>query len=288
MSGDLPPQDWPGRAYSRIIPCKPHRWHVQAVGDGPDVRLIHGAGGSTHSWARLAPLLADRHRVVMLDLPGHGFTRSPRGRSRLPVVAADIAALAAQEGWQPKIIIGHSAGAAIALELVHAQLMAPERVIVVNGALEEFEGPAGWLFPMMAKMLALNPLTGFLVSQRTGGAAQVRRIIAATGSNLDEQALALYGRLMQRKSHIEGTLAMMAQWSLQDLRRALPGIAVPVLFLHGEQDSAVPIRVAERAATVIPNARLVRMPGIGHLAQEEAADAVAQEIATFCEPAQTV
>jgi len=281
MTGELPPQDWPGRAYSRLVPCKPHRWHVQAVGQGPDVLLIHGAGGSTHSWARLAPLLAETHRVIMLDLPGQGFTRSPKGRARLPDVAADIAALAGQEGWRPQMIIGHSAGAAVALEMVRKGLATPEAVVLINGALEDFEGPAGWLFPMMAKVLALNPFTGLLISQGSGGAAQVRRIIASTGSDLDDEALALYGRLIQRKSHVDGTLAMMAQWSLDALRRALPTISVPTLILHGEQDGAVPLRIAERAATAMPNAKLVVLPGIGHLAQEECPERVAEEIRAF-------
>ena len=53
-----------------MLACPPHRWHVQVLGEGPTVLLLHGAGGATHSWRGLAPLLATDHRVVMLDLPG--------------------------------------------------------------------------------------------------------------------------------------------------------------------------------------------------------------------------
>jgi len=282
MSGALPPEDWPGRAYSRVVPCKPHRWHVQSVGSGRDVLLIHGAGASCHSWARLAPLLAQSCRVIMVDLPGHGFTRSPKGRSRLPDVAADLGALAKQEGWSPRMLIGHSAGAAIALEMVRQGQAAPDGVVVINGALEDFDGPAGWLFPIMAKMLALNPFTGFLISQGRSGAAQVRRLIASTGSNLDDEALALYSRLIQRKSHVDGTLAMMAQWSLEALTRALPDLAVPTLFIHGDMDGAVPVRLARRAAEAMPHAELIVLPGVGHLAQEEQPHQVANDIFRFC------
>ncbi|MEM7721666.1 MAG: alpha/beta fold hydrolase BchO [Pseudomonadota bacterium] len=283
MSADLPPDDWPGRAYSRIVPCKPHRWHVQEVGDGPDVLLLHGAGASTHSWARLADILSAHHRVIMVDLPGHGFTRSPKGRARLQDVAQDMSNLARQEGWRPTILVGHSAGAAVALEMARMGRLGPEQIIAINGALEDFQGPAGWLFPMMAKMLALNPLTGFFITQNNPSLAQIRRIIGATGTGLDDDALDLYAQLIRRKSHVDGTLAMMAQWSLSDLNRALPEIGIPTLFLHGTKDQAVSIKVAERAASLMPRGHLVPLEGVGHLAQEEVPEIVANHIHTFAQ-----
>ena len=54
-----PPPDWPLQAHSRQVFCAPHRWHVQDIGEGEIVLLLHGAGGSTHSFRDLIPLLAD-------------------------------------------------------------------------------------------------------------------------------------------------------------------------------------------------------------------------------------
>jgi magnesium chelatase accessory protein len=281
MIAELPPEDWPGRAHSRIVAARPHRWHVQVTGQGPDLLLLHGAGASSHSWARLMPELAQRHRVIAPDLPGHGWTRSPRGRARLGDVAQDIAKLCQQEGWAPQAVIGHSAGGAISLELARQGLISPRALVVINGALENFRGAAGWLFPMLAKMLALNPLTGLLISQGGRSVEQVRSNLATAGTTLDDAALAPYARLIQRRAHVDGTLAMMAQWSLDDLNRALPGIETPTLFLHGAQDGAVDIRVAERAARAMPKADLIALPGIGHLAHEEAPTQVAEAIAAF-------
>ncbi|NKX45047.1 alpha/beta fold hydrolase BchO [Roseicyclus persicicus] len=281
MTPDLPPEDWPHRAASRIVAARPHRWHVQVTGAGPDVLLLHGAGASSHSWARLVPDLTRRHRVIALDLPGHGWTRSPRGRARLADVARDIATLCAQEGWAPEVVIGHSAGGAVGLELARQGLITPRRIVVVNGALEDFRGAAGVLFPIMAKVLALNPFTGLLISQGSRSLSQVRSILASAGTELDEAALAPYARLIQRRAHVDGTLAMMAQWSLEDLNRALPGIGTPTLFLHGEKDGAVAVRVAERAVAAMPDARLVVLAGVGHLAHEEAPAEVAEQIAQF-------
>ena len=112
------PSDWPFRAVSRHIACKPHLWHVQEMGTGPTLLLLHGAGGATHSFRHLIPLLTSQYRVIALDLPGQGFTvLGPSARCGLDPMAQDIAALCAQEQWQPQAIIGHSAGAAIALRL---------------------------------------------------------------------------------------------------------------------------------------------------------------------------
>ncbi len=277
----MPPEDWPGRALSRIIQSAPHRWHVQVKGTGPDLLLLHGAGGSLHSWFRVAPDLAKRYRVITIDLPGHGFTHSPRGRARLSNVAADIAKLAQAEGWHPHAVIGHSAGGAIALQIAADHILRPERLVIVNGALENFKGHAGWMFPLLAKMLALNPFTGFMISQGSASRSQVRSIMRSAGTDLDDEALGYYAQLIGRRRHVDGTLAMMAQWSLDDLARTMPSIGVPTLFIHGEKDAAVPITVAERAAAVLPNARLDRLQDVGHLAQEEAPEAVLQAIDGF-------
>ncbi len=284
MTSPLPPDDWPLRSASRAVASAPHRWHVQMIGTGPDVLLLHGAGASAHTWHRVIPHLDDHFRLIAPDLPGHGFTQSPRGRTSLPQVARDMATLMQTMELAPRIIVGHSAGGAIALEIARQGLLDLDRLVIINGALEDFRGPAGVVFPIMARMMAMNPLTGLFLS-RGSSESQVRGLIGATGSELDADGLALYARLIARRSHVDGTLAMMAQWSLRDLGAALPAIKVPTLFLHGANDQAVALSVAERAATAMPDARLRAFENVGHLAQEEAPDLVASEVLGFLKTA---
>ena len=66
--------DWPNRHSSRFVEAGGIQWHVQEMGSGPVVLLLHGTGSATHTWGSLAPLLADDFRVLAPDLPGHGFT----------------------------------------------------------------------------------------------------------------------------------------------------------------------------------------------------------------------
>ncbi len=153
---DLP--GWSLPETSTRIVNGPHRWHVQITGTGPDLLLLPGAGASTHTWRSLIPELAKTHRVIAPDLPGQGFTQSPNSaRSSLNETVEDITALAEAEDWNPVAIIGHSAGAAIALRL--SQTLGPRKIIGINPALDNFPGVAGWLFPLLARMLAANPFT---------------------------------------------------------------------------------------------------------------------------------
>jgi len=276
---DLP--GWPLSETSRRVASRPHRWHVQEAGDGPTLLLLHGAGASTHTWRDLAPDLARDHRVIALDLPGQGFTAmGARGRSGLAQMTADLATLVAAEGWRPRVIVGHSAGAALGLRLA-LDLADPPRVVGINAALSPFEGLAGWLFPVMAKVLALNPLTALAFTAGGNRLARARRLIESTGSRLDDDAIGYYARLIGDRAHVEGTLQMMAQWDVSALVDALPDLAAPCLLITGDADRAVPPDVSARAATRLPDARHLSLPGLGHLAHEEVPHEIADLIRGF-------
>jgi len=273
------PLDWPHRDTSRRIACRPHLWHVQEMGSGPLVLLLHGAGGATHSWRHLMPRLPG-YRVVALDLPGQGFTRmGSRRRSGVEAMAEDIAALCVAEGWVPHAVIGHSAGGALALRL--AEVVPVGRVVGINAALGSFDGAAGWLFPLMAKLLAATPMVPQLFSRLSGTPDRVEALLASTGSRIDADGRAQYLRLLRTPSHVDSTLLMMAQWKLDDLVSRLPSITARVLLITGAKDATVSPGVSERAAGRIPGAVWVNLPGLGHLAQEEDAAAVAAVVLPF-------
>lgn len=273
---------WPHTEHSRIVPNAPHRWHVQEMGQGPTVILIHGAGGATHSWQHLMPLLARDFHVVALDLPGHGFTRSgARRRSGLTTMAEDMALLIAAQGWSPAAFVGHSAGGAIALELGLRLGAADLRIVTLNGALSNFDGVAGWLFPRLAKLLAMTPFTADVFAAAASSTGNVTRLIEGTGSQLPPGDIALYRRLVADRAHVDGTLAMMSQWSLAGLTPRLGEVPCPVLMLTGAKDRAVPPDVSESAAAKMPRAHAETMEGLGHLMHEEAPEAVAERFAAF-------
>jgi magnesium chelatase accessory protein len=275
------PQDWPLRTRSRKIRCRPHEWHVQDWGTGPDVLLLHGAGASAHSFHRLMPHLPG-FRLIAVDLPGQGFTRAGgMNRLGLDAMADDLVALVRDQGWRPVAIIGHSAGAAIALRMVELMPMGPRAVIGINAALGPFHGFAGWLFPKLARAMSASPFVAAVVTRLSSNRKQVEKLLAATGSPLDPAGVEMYQRLVSRMSHIEGTLGMMAQWELEPLLERLPQIMVPALLIASDQDKAVPAVVSNLAAARMARALSAEIEGYGHLVHEEAPAKVAALILPF-------
>lgn len=277
------PTFWPLREFSLTARVAPYRWHLQQMGEGEDVLLLHGLAGSSHSWRDLIPELAKRYRVTALDLPGHGLTRSyTRSRLSLELIRADLSALLSALDIRPKMIVGHSAGAAIGLDLA-ANLEGDPAVgvVVINGALESFQGPMAFALPAMARALALNPLIGPFVSQSVSRGDAVAQLLGTMGSSLDERGVACYRHLVADRRHVEGAIGMMASWSLSGLERQLAQIPTATLLIHAANDTAVSVDVARRAADRMPTARLEIIPQGGHLVHEEKPETVLGLIDTF-------
>ncbi|MBY0392784.1 MAG: alpha/beta fold hydrolase [Novosphingobium sp.] len=272
-------RDWPHRETSRFVAAGPLTWHVQEMGSGPPVVLLHGTGAATHSWRHLMPLLAQHNRVIAMDLPGHGFTRGrPAGGLTLPGMAAAVTTLLQKLEVQPERLIGHSAGAAIALRMVRDGFAVPE-VVGLNAALSPFPGFFAPLFQGLARALVLNPLVPrlFAASARTSGDTG-RLLVRSTGSNIDAEGVRCYAMLLGNALHCRGALEMMAGWDLAGLQRDLPKVAARVRLIHGAKDAAVPVGSVEQAVKLMPQATLEVLAGLGHLAHEERADLVAQAI----------
>lgn len=257
----------------------PHRWRVLMSGTGPVALCLHGAGGSGDSFR---PLMAQMDRDLTLiapDLPGHGGTRLGAAfRSGLKEMAEDVQNLVAALDVRPTLIIGHSAGAAISLEL--DQLLSPRGHVLINAALGEFEGIAGWVFPMMAKALAATPFSADLMARRLSDARVLRRLLGSTGSDVTPAIFNRYANLAKSRDHIAGTLRMMAAWNLSDLLNRLDRIETPVCLIAGTGDRTVPDTVSKSAEKSLKDAQLWLHPG-GHLLHEEAPDVVAADILTF-------
>lgn len=269
-------KDWPLAAYSRQLLHRPHRWHIQEHGQGPLILLIHGAGGATQSFRGLFPILAKTHRVITVDLPGQGFTQlGAQQRCGLDHMSEDLLALCRNQGWVPDLVVGHSAGAAIALRMWELGMQPARGIVGINAALGNFKGVAGWLFPMMAKALAATPFSAGIFANTTTRSS-VRNLVQGTGSQLDQEGLELYYRLATDKAHVDATLSMMAQWSLDSLLARLGKVDVPVHLIVGLADKAVPPQVSRDAAQKIPHAKLTELPNLGHLAHEEDPQCIAE------------
>lgn len=267
--------DWPLRTASRFVEAAGLRWHVQTMGKGPALLLLHGTGASSHSWRALLPRLASHFTVVAPDLPGHGFTAALPVPPTLPAMAEAIGVLLQRLGLAPRYAAGHSAGAALLVQLAAGGRLALPGFAGLNGALLPLAG-ALRVFAPAAKLLAHMPLLPRLAAWRAHDARAVDRLIDGTGSRLDAEGRALYARLVRDPAHVAGALAMMAEWDLDALQPHFARIDAEVLLVVGSDDRTVPPRQAPVVAARLPRARVVTLPGLGHLAHEEAPAAVSE------------
>lgn len=273
---------WPHREASRFVQVGRARWHVQRMGAGPPLLLLHGTGASVHSWRGLMPLLAQSHEVIAFDLPRHAFTTGHDAYAMsLPAMAREIAGLLDALEVRPAAIIGHSAGAALALQLALSHGFAGP-IVGLSAALRPFPGALAQIFPAIAKTLFVNPLVPRIFTgsiDLVGGAE--RFLWRSTHSRIDAAGLACYAALLKHPGHAGGALAMMANWDLPALRERMGAVRNRVLLIHGANDPAIPPEWARDAAGWLPDARLDVLPALGHLAHEEAPERIAALIAAF-------
>lgn len=264
------PADWPQRAHSRTLRVGALDWHVQVAGQGPTLLLLHGTGASAHSWAELLPALAEVATVVAPDLPGHGYTRGATTASlSLPHIAAALdALLTALPVAPPRLVVGHSAGAALALRWALRHTPAPCAIVGFNPSL--VAPPAlysQWLAPLVHPLATAAPVASLLaaVSARSG---LVDRLLASTGSTLGAAQRARYASLFARPEHVRGAMGFMAAADLPALMREARALAVPTTFVLGAADAWVPEAALRRViAEALPAATVLRWAG-GHLLHE--------------------
>lgn len=263
---------WPHPEASAFVMADGRRFHIQRWGEaGPLWLLIHGTAASTHSWRDAAPLLAAQGcRVLAVDLPGHGLSDPVRGAPTVARVADAVTAILKAADAAPDIVVGHSAGAAVAVRMTLDGGVAPDLVISLNGALRPFGGWAGQMFSGLAKALFLNPLTPRWFAWRAQARREVERVLEGTGSRLSDEGVDYYARLFRDHRHVGEVLAMMAHWDLEPLQREWRALETPLALLVGERDRAVPAADAAFVRDRAPHATLTAMPGLGHLAHEEA------------------
>lgn len=276
------PYDWPHRDRSRFVASEGSEWHVQRMGRGDTVLLLHGTAASTHTWRDVMPVLASSFDVVAVDLPGHGFSeRLVGGSMSLDAISAALAGLLHDLRIAPLAIVGHSAGAAIALDLVLHRQVRARSVTGINAALLPFGGTLKNVFSPLARFFASTALMPRMLARRAGDARAVERVLHGTGSVLDAEGLSYYQRLFQRESHLSAVLQMMASWELAPLLADMPRLESRLMLIVGEQDQAVSPKEADSVAGLVTDAQVMRLPGLGHLAHEEAPEQIGRLIERF-------
>ena len=264
-----------------MVKCGALTWHIETAGSGPLCLLIHGTGASTHSWYNLAPLLTPHYTVVMMDLPGHANTITPaKTELTLTSMASVLYQLIEQESLQAQLMIGHSAGAAIMLELCLQQPSCARHLVSINGAVLPLQGLAGYLFAPLARLSASSDFMPRFFSYRAKSDRNIKKLLDSTGSTVDPQSFRHYARLFSNPSHVSGVLRMMANWNLEKLTPRLSQLQPAIQLIAASEDKTIPLRDTYKLQQLLPADKVgvSVVNGYGHLLHEENPSAVAKLI----------
>jgi pimeloyl-ACP methyl ester carboxylesterase len=218
-----------------VTEVRGHRiaWLEAGLRSSAPVVLVHGLGASHAWWHRTIPGLAERHRVLAVDLPGFG--RSHGQEFRLDTAAELLAAWAEAIGLERAAFVGHSMGGLVVADLAAGRPDLVERVVLVNSA--------GLALPQR--------VTRHLANAAGGGRHLPRRVYPiALGCVLQSGPLTI-----ARAAH---------QVLATDLTDRLGRITAPTLVVWGSDDRLLPADYGRRLAAAIPGARFVEIADAGH------------------------
>jgi len=265
----------------RWLEARGGRIRYLVAGDGPPLVLVHGLGGSATNWCELAPLLAERRRVLVPDLPGHGGSEALPAVSGLQPYADRVAAVMAREGVERAPVAGHSLGGLVVLRLA---LRRPELVsaIVLAGSAGLSLGGV-WLRNLLTAFTIVRP--GRLAGRHRSLVARsrlLRRFVFGFVSVADPVGLtdsAVDGFLAGQVLHTDTASAWRALRD-DDPREELEHIRCPALVLWGAEDAQLPLDDAFEYARRL-RAPLRTIAGCGHLLIGERPGACADAIESF-------
>ena len=244
------------------------RWEVRARGTGQPLLLLHGFTGRGTAWGAHATAFARRFRVITVDLPGHGRSRSADpARMGVERTADDLAAILRQAEAAPADVLGYSLGARIALRLAVAHPDVVRRLVL--------ESPSAGL-PTVRERAARSRADEDLAAriERDGIAAFValweRQPVFASHAALPPARAARLRsmRLANRPAGLAASLRGAGQGSMEPLFDRLAAVQARTLVIAGALDDRGRPR-AERVARGIPGARLEIVDGAGHTPHEE-------------------
>ena len=255
------------------------RLHVRDSGpkDAPAVILLHGFGGSVHTWDDWARGLEQQHRVIRFDQPGAGLSAPDRLDQYTDARGMQVLiALMDQLGVQRASLAGHSMGGRLAWRFAASHPQRVHKLVLV--APDGFASPGfdygkapevGWVTGLLRYTLPRPLLRASLKPAYADPAA------------MTDARVARYHALMLAPGNRDALLSRMRQLVLQPPGPVLARITAPTLLLWGEADAMIPVANAADYQRAMPQARLVALPGVGHLPQEEAPDASLAAVAAF-------
>jgi 3-oxoadipate enol-lactonase len=268
---------WGKKEDSRFVSANGITLSYTDSGKGEPILLIHGMRDCKDIFAPLVPELKKNHRVIAIDLRGHGYSDKPSDEYSTALLAADIAALLKTMNLSSVTIAGHSLGASLALEVYEQNRDLVKKLVLMGASVaEEHEGyrpvdPVALIkdktrekHSKVLDMLARK----FFAARGPGEISPVR-------AGIREKAMLCWMMFP------EEVVLQLVQMKRTALAAGLPSVAVPVLLLAGEEDVVGGPAQAENICGKVQDATVSVFKGCGHYMFLEQAQKTVESIFTF-------
>ncbi|HEU5110664.1 MAG TPA: alpha/beta fold hydrolase [Micromonosporaceae bacterium] len=245
-----------------------------AAGSGEPLLLIHGLGGTRRTWRHIIDPLAATHRVIAVDLPGHGDSDVPAGDYSLGAQAAALRDLLVAVGHRSATVVGHSLGGGIAMQFAYQFPESTSRLILISsGGLGRELTPmlrAATLPGAQTVVSALARLPERLTRRLLPVVAMLPGLVARQDAGPLAEGLHRLADSRQRHAFVR-TARTVIDWRGQTVSATrLLGLLgeLPVLLAWGSEDRTIPPHHHQSFATQLPDPHLVEITGAGHYPHE--------------------
>ena len=255
---------------TRFVRIHGHDVAYRTAGEGPVVLLVHGIAGSSATWSRVIPDLAERYTVIAPDLLGHGESAKPRGDYSLGAYASGLRDLLAVLGHDRATIVGHSLGGGVAMQFAYQFPQICERlVLVASGGLGKEVNPFLRAVSLPGSEYLLPLVLHRSLHDAMGKVGRWFGRLGLQGGEIAQEVWRSYTALTE----IHGQMAFVHTIrSVIDVRgqrvsardRLYLAAEVPTLIVWGDRDRIIPVSHAHVTHELIPGSRLVVVEGAGH------------------------
>jgi pimeloyl-ACP methyl ester carboxylesterase len=250
---------------------------------GPPVVIIHGASSNLESMRPLSDLLAKQHRVILIDRPGHGRSTRDDLKNSTPAMQARMIDAALEKlGISGAIVVVHSLAGALGALLA---LDYPRRVaglVMLAPVAYPWPGGVGWYNKVVTTPL-IGPLLAYTLTLPLGlilsepGARSVFAPQTMPAGFVKNSATPLLLRPREFLANAWDLVTLKAAVAEQAPRYG--NIKAPVTVITGDTDTTVSPNIhSRRLAATVPNAKLILLPGVGHMVQYAAPEMVVREV----------
>jgi len=265
-------------------------FHVAEAGSGDDVVLcLHGWPQHWYEWRHLLPALADRHRVLALDLRGFGSTEASRDGYEKEEMASDVLAVLDALGLDRVKLVGHDWGGWIGFLLCLREPRRFERYLALNilPPWTSARAMAPHIWRLWYQAVILSPGLGYAL-HRSGRFVPKVLVGASTNKSVwDEPTLRAFADNLAEPSRARAAVQMYRVFNLREVAAIMRGryaeqrLTVPTLMLFGTDGRALRAELLEGYEEHAEDMRVELVPGCGHFIADEMPELVAERAREF-------